>query len=1006
MAVRGELNVLLPDRSVVSTVTVGRDGELDFLNRAVESAGRGLGQVVLITGEAGVGKTRLVAEVGRRALGRGFVSFRGYCFEADVAFPFAPVIDGLRACFFERNPSELARLVGPLGVELVKLVPELGLILPDVRPSPPLEPQAETRRLFEVLLRFLGQLAGDRPLLGVFEDLHWADGISLDFLHFLARRIQNRPVLVLLSYRLGEAARLGDFLGRLNRERLAAELVLQPLGPADVDRMVRAILGSPQRVPPDVLDLLYRLTEGNPFFIEEVLKGWAAAGLILRTEAGVEWAPPDRLVVPRNVHGAVRQRLPRLSPEARELLSLAAVTGRRFDLGILGELTGQGEAALLERVSELVRAQLVAEEAPGRFVFRHPLTLEAVLTALMPTERRALHRRVVAVLEKAYAGAPDSHAGDLACHYHAAGRWDKALEFSVRAAERAQTLYAPHEAIEHLNRALEAAGHLQILAPLEVLRARGKARETVGYHDQARADYEEVLRRARAAGDQGLEWRALLDLGLLWAARDLGQAGEYLQAALALARGRAEPSALAETLNAVGSWHAQRGEPAQAVGFHREALGIFQELNDLRGVASTLDLLGLASHYDGDVVGARGYFEEAAAIFRRLGDRQGLARTLANLTLCGPGHQHNLEVPALGLCQAVATGEEAVKVARAIRWRAGEIFAMSELALQLTVKGHYRRALDLGEAALSLAADIGHRQWLVAACRSLGRVYLEVLAWEEARAYFEMAYDLLGDLGSGLWAGYVTAGLALTCIARGDLDAARQLLGRILTPDTPAWARWQRQAWGALAELALAENNPELALDVVAKLREGTRNLEPGMVLPRLWALHGAALAQMGRYQEAETVLLAAERCAAERGLPGWVWRLHAELGRLYRAWGRREAAVAHVLTARRVVKELAEGIADAHLRQKFITRAVGLMPPAGRGAADAGRGGLTPREWQVARLVADGKSNREIADALIVGERTVESHVARIMAKLGVSARAGVAAWVKDRGPEAAPEP
>ncbi len=255
--------MLLPDRSVVSPVTVGRDGEPDFLNRALESAGRGLGQVVLITGEAGLGKSRLVAEVGRRALGRGFVGFRSYCFEADVAFPFAPVIDGLRACFYERSPGELARLVGPLGVELVKLAPELGLILPNVRPSPPLEPQAQTRRLFEVLLRFLGQLAGDRPLLAVFEDLHWADGVSLDFLHFLARRVQTRPVLVLLSFRLGEAARLADFLGRLNRERPAAELVLQPLGSADVDRMVRAILGSSQRVPPDVLGLLYRLTEGN-----------------------------------------------------------------------------------------------------------------------------------------------------------------------------------------------------------------------------------------------------------------------------------------------------------------------------------------------------------------------------------------------------------------------------------------------------------------------------------------------------------------------------------------------------------------------------------------------------------------------------------------------------------------------------------------------------------------------------------------------------------------------
>ncbi len=601
---------------------------------------------------------------------------------------------------------------------------------------------------------------------------------------------------------------------------------------------------------------------------------------------------------------------------------------------------------------------------------------------------------MVAVLEKAGADP-----GDLAYHYHAAGCWDKALEFSLRAAERAQTFYAPHEAIEHLNRALEAAAHLKIPVPLGALRARGRVRETVGYPEAARADYEEVLRQARDAGDRAWAWRALLDLGLLWAARDLGLAGEYLGAALTLVRGRDDPDALAETLNAAGSWHAQLGEPGRAAGFHQEALGIFERLNNLRGVASTLDLLGMATHFDGDVVRARAYFEDAAALFRRLDDRPGLAETLANLSMCGPGHQHSLEVPGLGLNQSVAAGEEAMRVARAIGWRAGEVFALAELALPLIVKGSNRQALQTGETALRLAEDIGHRQWLVAACRSLGRLYLEVLAWEEARSQFERAYELLAGLGSDLWAGYVTAGLVLTCIAQGGLDTARPLLGRILRPDTPARTRWQRQAWGARAELALAENDPGLALEVVLKLRESTRNLGPDTVVPRLWALQGAALVRLGRYAEAEGVLLAAERCASERGFPGWVWRLHAELGRLYRAWGRREEAADHLLPARRVVQGLAGGIADERLRSKFVSRAFGLVPSTGRGAPEASRGGLTPREWQVAALVNQGKSNREIADALVIGERTVESHGANIMAKLRVNSRAAVAAWVKAQG-------
>ncbi len=167
------------------------------------------------------------------------------------------------------------------------------------------------------------------------------------------------------------------------------------------------------------------------------------------------------------------------------------------------------------------------------------------------------------------------------------------------------------------------------------------------------------------------------------------------------------------------------------------------------------------------------------------------------------------------------------------------------------------------------------------------------------------------------------------------------------------------------------------------KLRESTRNLGPDTVVSRLWALQGTALARLGQHAGAEGILLAAERYASESGLPGWAWRVNAELGWLYRAWGRREAAAARSLAARRVVQELAKGIADEGRRSKFVSRAVGLMPSTGRGAPEAARGSLTAREWQVGLLVSQGKRNREIADVLMIGERTVESHVARIMAKL-----------------------
>lgn len=319
------------------------------------------------------------------------------------------------------------------------------------------------------------------------EDLHWGDKRSLDFVYALARRLQDRPALLLFSYRLSEADRLGSLLARLNRDRLAGELVLGPLEPGGIDLMVQAIFGVSQPVRRDVVSLLYRLTGGNTFFIDEVLKGWVSAGSVSRTAGGLDWAPPGHLAVPRNVHEAVRQHLPRLDNELRTLLSLAAVAGQRFNLATICELSGRDAATVLTGLDGLAAAQLVVEVSPGNFAFRHPLTRDAVYSGLRPSELRTLHRRMVDVLAKAGPRSPEGRVGELAYHCYAGGLWEKALEFSARAAERASALYAPQEAAEHLNRAVLAAHQLGIFPPPGILRARGKARQTLGHAAEAGA---------------------------------------------------------------------------------------------------------------------------------------------------------------------------------------------------------------------------------------------------------------------------------------------------------------------------------------------------------------------------------------------------------------------------------------------------------------------------------------------------------------------------------------
>jgi predicted ATPase len=323
------------DMPVVSPVLVGRIQEMDTLERALHSAQRGAGQCIVIAGEAGVGKSRLLSEICRRAEVERFLILRGYCFEQDAAFPYAPLVDALRTHLARCVPLEINERLGPFAPEIVKLVPEMALALPDLQPSPALDPEAEKRRLFESLIGFFIRLAAMQPLLLILEDLHWSDKVSLDFLQLFARRLPTHPILLLASYRQEEAPLpLTHLLAQFDRERLAREIALAPLTRPNVDLMLRAIFDLPHPVKTEFLDLLYPLTEGNPFFLEEVLKALIATGEIYYTAGHWERKPIRELRVPRSVQDTVQRRTSQLSQAAQKVLTLAAVAGRRFDFAL------------------------------------------------------------------------------------------------------------------------------------------------------------------------------------------------------------------------------------------------------------------------------------------------------------------------------------------------------------------------------------------------------------------------------------------------------------------------------------------------------------------------------------------------------------------------------------------------------------------------------------------------------------------------------------------------
>jgi DNA-binding NarL/FixJ family response regulator len=989
----------------ICPLLLGRTAYLAALDDLIAQARDGHGQTVLITGEAGIGKSRLIAEVQAHAVQHRLALLQGRCFEPDRVLPYAPLLDLLQRWMAATPAGDVRMVLGATATELVRLLPELAEIAPDLPPLRTLEPGQEQRRLSQALAQFFTRLAARGPVLVVIEDLHWSDEASLEVALALARRAPSLPILLLLTYRSDEIpAELGSLLAALDRERLAIDMPLPHLSAGDVAAMVRAILDLPRSVPAAFVEALYTITEGNPFFVEEMLKSLATANQLAFTSEEWERIPLHTLQLPRSVQIAVQHRLNRLSAEAREVLTLAAVAGRRFDFELLQLLTGRDDAALIRSIKELIHAQLVVEESADTFTFRHALTRQAVEAELLARERQALHRTIAIATEQRYSSSLDSHLTDLAEHFWAASLWDKVLDYARRAAEQAQALHAPRAAIVQFTRAIEAAEHLHQPPDPTLHQARARMHDLLGAFDAAHADYLQALDAARASGDQAAAWHSLQALGWLWTGRDYGHAGAYFQQAVALARTMHDPPTLAHTLNRVGNWHTHAEQPHAGLHYHQEALGIFEAMGDRASQAATLDLLGITSYMGGDMIGGTIYYERAIELFRTLDDKAGLSACLAPFATRGVSPMHDTMVePVVDLAACMHAGEEAIALAHQIEWRGSEAQALMYLGLGLGLRGQYARALDALRACLEIAEEIGHRAWIAGGHFTLGAIYLDLLALPLAHEHAERALAAAQAIDSRFLVGSASSFLAAIYIAQGDLARAEAILDAALDQDAPSETLAQRLIWRARAELAIARGDAGIALQIVDRLTTSAANLTPDGVIARLWYLRAQALIGLGKLDEAETALKAALVAAREHGALALLWRIQAALAGLYRTQGRRDLLEQVVTEARALVDTLAAQVPDPELRRTFVVGAEAqlpyLRPPSALQAARHAHDGLTAREREVAALIALGLSNRALADTLVVSERTIAKHVENILSKLHFTSRAQIAAWAVEKG-------
>ena len=971
---------------------VGRAAELAAVESALERARGGDGCLVLLGGEAGIGKSRLLEETRGHARSLGFGVIEGACFPFDSTIPLSPFVDLVRSALAEPALAAVEHPATGLAA--------LSSLLPELAAASDVGSEQDKQQLFRGVTEFLYRCATHDPVLVVIEDLHWADEVSLELLLLLARRASGRQLLLMASYRSDEQGEaLAGLVAQLARTRLAELVELPPLTAAQTAELVTQLQGG-HHLRSDLLDELHTLTEGNPLFIEEVVKSLGAASRSLRQDAGATTLPFAVLQAPRSVRESVRRRLSVLSEPACRVLTVAAVAGRRFDFEVLELATGIDEQGLIALLRELVDADMVREESPDRFAFRHALTRQAVVGNLLGRERQQLHDRIASAL----AGLPGRTArdpSDLAYHCFEAARWEEAAQYARIAGDRAMVMFSPRAAAQQFARAERALRELGREPGWELVWSNARANDTLGDFDAAKAEYDRAVSIARGSGDRRQEWQALIDLGLLWAGRDYQRARRSFESALELARVIDNPALLARTLNRLGNVAVNEERLEDAFGLHREALAIAARLGDQQQVAECHDLMGMASFQAGELPRAESHYEQAIAAFRQAGERYGLSSALAVRALCAGANLTETEVDSARTAEDQRSDvEEALRLAEESGWRAGEAFALAVLSWVLTPRGDYAEAFRAGERALAIAEDIEHRQWTAAGCCALGRLFAEVLDMEHAREYLERGYALAHELASPLWLCNIGGSLVEVYAAGEDFERARTVLAEVEETIGTRPTLHGRTAMASKVAVELAAGDAAAALHTLELLCPGDN--DEARRVPLLARLRAEALLGLGHIGQAEEFAVAARNAAEARQRPGQAWRSELVLARIHAAAGRRPQSREAYRAVRTLAAQLATRIEPEPLRESFRLHVEALLPerpPTELQAARIEYGGLTAREREVATLVAQGLTNREIARRLVVSERTAEAHVSNLLHKLDFSSRSQVGVWAAEKG-------
>jgi len=932
---------------------VGREAPMRQMETALLRSREGEGQVVLIAGEAGIGKTRLVAECGARFEARGAAYVVGRCLFLQGGIPYHPFVEAaerlvsllgvetaeeLRAYVAERLPALTGRL--PILLSFLHLKGSL--------PADAVE-ALNREHLLEAIAAFFVQAARVKPLLLHIDDLHWADEGTLDLFQYLARGLRNSCGLLAGTYRPEESRGL---LGRFASGDAYVHISLDRLAPGETEQIVMASL--PGAHPePAFLQGLHSGTAGNPFFVLEALRLLKADGLV-RPE-GATWviaAEASRAPVPGRIHEVVIRRLAGLSAPERQLLEVAACEGMTFRSSTLASCLGRDRYEILATLQSLQREHRLILHEDERYRFDHPMLREALYEEVIPELRREHHRRIAGHMIAEAAAAPHrTEPAAIAFHLLEARDETRAVPFLMEAAEQARALFANADARTALDRAIaildadEAAAHAEPLTPeiltrrIKAHKDRGKIHVRTGEMDKARADFMEMRTRARAGRHPGKEAHAenlLADLAVRTG--DYGAAMDHAARAHDLAQASGDRHSLASALAVMGVVHFNHGSFDEALAAHSRSITLQQSIDDLAGYADNLNKIGNIHLRQGRTEEALAVYDTALAIARQVRHRLFEAEALNNI---GAVHHERGEFD-----EALARYEEALALKREIGDRRAIARSLNNLGLLREVRSEFTPAMAAHQESLALKRELGDQAGIASSLSNLGSLFEKMGEYGRALECCRESLELKQALGETWSIPYCQNALGRVLLALNLNDAAEELFSEALRKTREQGDRTEEcRSITNLAESMILSDRREGAISVLKDAEGLARDLGLKEMLVEIHYLSGLARIETGDGEAAgtdlealrgrrtgariaqgeifekhlEALVLRARRdeasagaafdaaigAARDVGLRGLEWRILDDAGRRS--------------DAREVLLTLAEGVPGGDLREKFL---------------------------------------------------------------------------------------